>query len=83
MTPERQRLMDYLRRHGLRGEMIQAETYDEDGFYALNPIVGEYTKNKIPWPESLNYEWLCKLEGVARLADFRNAGIRVIHSEQQ
>lgn len=73
MTPERQRLLDYLRRYGLRGEMIQADTHDEDGFYALNPIIGEYS-DPIPWPKDLNYDWLCRLEQVAKSADFSDMG---------
>jgi hypothetical protein len=72
--------MDYLLKFHIRGEMVQADTHDEDGFYALNPITGKYS-GPIPWPDGLNYDWLCKLQEVARLADLRNAGIRnrVIH----
>lgn len=78
MNPERQRLHDYCRRNGLAIENVQAGTWDEDGFYAYNPITGRLSE-KIDWPPSLNYDWFCKLAEVADLADYRRAGIRVPH----
>lgn len=78
MTPERQRLLDYCRRFGLRGENINAENWDEDGFEALNPITGEF-HGPIPWPDGFNVDWFRKLHEVAAASDYRHAGLRVIH----
>lgn len=73
ITPERQRLMDYIARYHLVAKNIKADDWDEDGFMALNPITGEY-QGPIPWPDGFNYDWFCKLYQVADRADVSEMG---------
>lgn len=75
VSPERQRMMDYLLRFHLAPQNIKTSDWDEDGFYAYNPITGNLS-GKIPWPDGFNYGWFCKLYHVADIADFRRAGLR-------
>lgn len=75
MTPERQRLADYLLRFGLAIKNIQANTHDEDGFYAYNPITGNLS-GQIPWPDGFNYGWFEKLAHVAMIAEISEYGPR-------
>lgn len=77
VNPERQRMLDYLRRYHLVPENIKVDDWDEDGFIALNPITGEWSKSRIPWPEGFNFDWFVKLYEVADIADYRHAGLRV------
>lgn len=77
MNPERQRMLDYLKRYGLRGENIKIDGWDEDGFMALNPITGEF-QGPIPWPDGFNFDWFSKLYEVAQVADYRRGGIRMV-----
>lgn len=73
ISPERQRMIDYLARYHLVAKNIKADDWDEDGFMALNPITGQF-QGPIPWPDGFNYDWFCKLYQVADVADFRRLG---------
>lgn len=75
ISPERERLMDYLARYHLVAKNMKADDWDEDGFYAYNPITGSLS-GQIPWPDGFNYDWFRKLHHVATIADFRRAGLR-------
>lgn len=77
ISPERQRLMDYMARYHLLAKNIKASEWDEDGFMALNPITGQF-QGPIPWPDGFNYDWFCKLLQVADSADYRRAGLRTV-----
>lgn len=74
MSPERQRLVDYLRRHNLVAANMKADEWTEDGFMAVNPITGN-VQGPIPWPQGFNYDWFCRLYYVADIADFRRDGL--------
>lgn len=69
ITPERQRVLDYLLTHGLVARNIKTSSLNEDGFEAYNPITGALSR-RMPWPEGLDYDWLQRLILVADRADF-------------
>ena len=76
LSPERQRLIDYLGRHNLVAANMKADDWDEDGFTAVNPITGTY-HGPVPWPEGFNYDWFRKLALVADRADYRRRGLSI------
>lgn len=77
MNPARKRLMAYLASYGIRGDHIRADSIGPDGYNRIDfPDEPEY---RIAWPDDFQYDWLVALMDVARMEDFRLAGVDRSH----
>lgn len=74
ISPERQRLLDYLTSFGLNGSHMRADSLAEDGYNRIDFPNEDYYR--LPWPEGFSYSWFQALRDVAHKADLRRAGIR-------